>query len=243
MEVTELSLRYRKKVSGNLELGAELPFLSLNSGFLDAPLDAYHSAFGFPDYGRSNRPDNDFLYSVKKNGTAIISGKGGGVGPGDLRLTIKRAISEDPAVSLMATIELPSGDAGEGYGNGSLDAGALVLLDKRLGERFTLYGNAGIFFPGDLKGENTIELKEYIFLGAAIEAALYKELSLIGQLYLETSPYPSTGIAELDRNGVLLSLGGRYGAGAGLYEFTFTEDPGVSGAPDFSFSLSFKRVF
>ena len=66
MEITELNLRFRKSINNFIELGVDVPILSFNSGFMDGFLDSYHDTFGFPDYGRSDRPKNDFLYEVKK---------------------------------------------------------------------------------------------------------------------------------------------------------------------------------
>ena len=77
MEISELNLRFRKSINNFIELGVEVPILSFNSGFMDGFLDSYHDTFGFPDYGRSNRPDNDFLYEVKRNGTVVVKGESG----------------------------------------------------------------------------------------------------------------------------------------------------------------------
>jgi hypothetical protein len=62
MELTELSFRYRRIISNLFELGIEIPLLSFTGGFMDGFLNSYHQIFGFPDYGRCNRPNNEFLY-------------------------------------------------------------------------------------------------------------------------------------------------------------------------------------
>jgi hypothetical protein len=58
-----------------------------------------------------------------------------------------------------------------------------------------------------------------------------------------TSPYPSTGIREVDWPGVLLIMGGRYYSGSGSFEFSFTEDPDTAGAPDFILNMAYRFVF
>ena len=65
MELTELNLRYKKDIGNLFEIGFEIPLVSFNSGFMDNFLDSYHKTFGFPDYGRSNRPNDEFFYEVK----------------------------------------------------------------------------------------------------------------------------------------------------------------------------------
>jgi len=244
MEITELNLRFRKNIGDFIELGIELPILSFSSGFMDGFLESYHDAFGFPDYGRSNRPDNEFLYEVRRNRDLVVKGKNGHIGIGDIRLTLKKPLlNSDPAISIKGDIELPTGDAKAGYGNGSIDAGIAVLMDKKLSEYFKSYLNIGAVFPGNLRGHEEITLREFLYGGAAIEASFWKNISLIVQVFVQGSPFPKTDISSVDRLAVLLSLGGRYSSGNNNFEFSLTEDPNTSGAPDFTLNFSFKRIF
>jgi hypothetical protein len=244
MEITELDLRFRKNIRDFIELGIELPILSFSSGFMDGFLNSYHDAFGFPDYGRSNRPNNEFLYEVRRKGKLVVKGENGNIGIGDIRLILKKPLlSSDPAISIKGDIELPTGDAKTGYGNGSIDAGIAVLMDKKLSEYFKSYLNIGAVFPGDLRGHEEINLREFFYGGAAIEASFWKNISLIGQVFVQGSPFPKTDISSVDRLAVLLSLGGRYSSGNNNFEFSLTEDPNTSGAPDFTLNFSFKRIF
>jgi len=129
MEITELNFRFRKSINNFIELGVEVPILSFNSGFMDGFLDSYHDTFGFPDYGRSNRPDNKFLYEVKKNDRVIVKGESGHIAVGDIRVTVKKTLLKgDPAISIKGEIELPTGEPETGYGNGSIDAGIGLLM-------------------------------------------------------------------------------------------------------------------
>lgn len=244
MEVTELNLRLKKNIRDFLEVGIDVPIVSFNSGFMDSFLNSYHNTFGFPDYGRSNRPDNEFLYHVRREGILIVEGKGGHVNIGDVRLSLKKPILYgDPAISIKGDLEFPTGNANDGYGNGSIDAGVAILLDKRLSDKVMTYFNIGAVFPGDFKGHETVGLKEYIYGGTGIEAGISNGLSLLGQVFIQGSPYPETDIAAVDRTAVLLSLGGRYLFGKNSLELSFTEDPNTSGAPDFTINFSFKRKF
>jgi hypothetical protein len=243
MEITELNFRFRKNINNFIELGVEVPILSFNSGFMDGFLDRYHDTFGFPDYGRSNRPDNDFLYEVKRNGTVVVKGESGRIAIGDIRFTLKKPlIKGDPAVSIKGEIEFPSGDSKAGYGNGSIDTGISLLMDKEFGEVWKTYLNLGIIFPSDLKGNEKVYLKSFIWGGAAIEAALWKTVSLLGQVFIQESPFPETGISSVDRTAVLLSLGGRYHSGNSSFELSLTEDLNTSGAPDFTLNFSFIKT-
>lgn len=244
MEITELDLRFKKIILGLFELGIEVPVLSTESGFLDGFLDSYHQAFGLPDYGRSERPANSFLYEVRKDGKLAVSGRNGRIGIGDIRLTAKREIlTSDPAISIGAEVEFPTGDAGDGYGSGSIDTGFTLLIDKKISETFMTYWNAGVILPGKLSAREDIGLRTSYHGGTCIEAALGRHVSLLGQITFQTSPFPKTGIGSIDRIAALLSFGARYAQEKDSIEFSLTEDPNTAGAPDVTFNLSYKRRF
>jgi hypothetical protein len=242
MEITQLDLRYRRNIPDLFEIGIDVPILSFNSGFMDGFLESYHDTFGFPDYGRSSRPDNEFLYELRKEGKKVVIGENGGIGLGDIRLSLKKQLlSRDPVVSVMAEIGLPTGSASKGYGSGGIDTGARMLIDKQLGGHFRAYGNAGITFPGKLNASEEISLRTFYHGGAGIEAAYWKNMSFLLQVTLQSSPFPETGIREIDDTAVLISLGGRYSAGSGNFELSLTEDPNTAGAPDFTLNMTYTR--
>jgi hypothetical protein len=244
MEVAELNFRYRKDVLDLFELGVDIPILSFNSGFMDDFLSTYHKRFGFSDYGRSGRPTNAFLYEVRENGRLVIKGEGGRTGIGDVRITAKRTLlSADPTVSLMADVELPTGSASKGFGNGSIDAGIALLVDKKISDRIKAYVNVGAVFPGDLKAHETIKLRDFLYGGVCLEAELSKNFSILGQAIAQNSPFPKTGVSTVDRPAVLLTLGGRYSSGKNSFELSITEDPNTAGAPDFTVTFAFKKRF
>ncbi len=244
MEVTELDLRFRKVIPGLFEIGVEVPVLSLESGFMDGLLESYHRTFGFSDYGRSNRPSNSFLYEVRRNGALVVKGRNGEIGIGDVRLTAKRELLRiDPVISLRAEVELPTGDAKDGHGSGGLDTGITLMVDKKIGDLFMSYWNAGVIFPGSLRAYEDVGLRTSFHASAGMEAALWKHFSLLGQIMFQTSPFPKTGIGSVDRISALLAFGGRYTSGKGSLEFSLTEDPNTAGAPDVMFNLTYKRRF
>jgi len=244
MEITEFDLRLKKSFRDFLEIGMDMPVISFNSGFMDDFINSFHDAFGLPDYGRSERPENEFLYDATRRGLPVVQGEGGRIRIGDVRLSLKKPlITGDPAISIKGDIEFPTGASRKGYGNGSIDTGVSVLIDKDISKKVRAYINLGTVFPGDLKGNQTINLKEFVFGGAAVEAAFWKHVGLVAQVFVQNSPFPETGISSIDRLAVLLTLGGRYYAGKNSFELSFTEDPNTAGAPDFTLNFSFKRRF
>lgn len=244
LELTELNMRFRKDLPGLFELGLDLPVVRAIEGTMDRPLAWYHRAFSFGDYDRHTRPRNDFLYGISKNGIPLIQGENGRTGFGDARLTLKRKLIEaGTVVSALVSLELPTGNARIGYGNGSPDAGIALLLDHNMGDTMRLYANLGAVFPGDLKAHQTIRLPAFYYGGAGIEYCYGPRIGLIAQLIVQSTPYPETGISEIDTPGVLLVLGSRFSTGPGWLEFSLSEDPNTSAAPDFILNAAYKHKF
>lgn len=244
LELTELNIRLKKKLGMRTEVGLDVPFLRPTAGFLDRPLANFHDALGTGDYGRHERPDNEFLYEVLYSGKPVIVPESDKAGIGDVRMTVKHVVSEaKPLVSLMANIELPTGNAKTGYGNGSVDASFAVLLDLDLGRQYRGYGNLGLVVPGDLKGYQTIPMRTYVYGGFGVEAAWWDRFSAIVQTVVAGSPYPTTGIRQVDWPGILLTFGGRYSFGSSGLEFSLTEDPDTAGAPDFIVNVTYMMSF
>jgi hypothetical protein len=241
MELTELNLRYKKDIPDLFEVGVDVPIMRQTSGFMDGFLDWYHTTFNFPDYGRNTRPKNSFLYEVRKDGALVIQGDKDKTEIGDVRLSLKKMVlKNDPVVSIKADIELPTGDAPTGYGSGSVDWGAALLVDKTFNDWLRTYTNIGAVFPGKYKGYETVPLKDYYYGGVGMEAALWRHVSLLGQVFVQTSPFPTMNINKVDDAAILLVLGGRYSSGNHSAELSLTEDPNTTGAPDFIISISYK---
>ena len=245
MELAELDIRARRIIGDSLELGIEVPILSFNAGFMDGTVDSYHKLFGFSSYGRQNRPKNDFLYEVKRNGVTIVKGESGQAGLSDIRLSAKKLLTlSDSVMSLKLVVELPTGDAKKGYGSGNIGTDISLLLDKPSGENYMTWYNLGIAFPGDLDGYEKIKTRKFVFGGIALEMAAWSNLNFLAQMSFQGSPYPKTGINSVDRIVAQLVLGGRYFTGeGGSYDLTFAEDLVMSGSPDFTIGLSYKKKF
>jgi hypothetical protein len=243
-ELTELAIKLKKKVGDRSEIGLDVPFLRPTEGFLDRPLASFHNTLRTKDYGRNERPHNEFLYALARNGRPVIKAENDKSGMGDARLTFKQELSGGfPLVSVMGSLELPTGDAMEGYGNGSYDGSLAVLVDIDLGKTYRGYGNAGAVFPGPLRGYETVPMRSYYFSGIVIEAAWWENFSAIVQTMVASSPYPNTGIRKVDLPGVTLVIGGRYSSGPGSLEFSLTEDLNTTGAPDFIVNATGKINF
>jgi len=241
MEITELNLRYKRIIRDVIEFDMDVPLLGFSDGFMDGFLDTYHDTFGLPNYGRNERPLNDFLYEVRRDGDLVVKGETG-IGLGDIRFAVKKPLisSDSLTLSVKGDLELPTGRAKKGYGNGNLDMGVSVLLDKSISDSIMTYWNFGAVFPGDVKGYQKVNLENFVYGGAAVEVALGKSFSLLAQLQGQSAIYPETDLLAVDRAAYLLAFGGRYNTEKSSFELSFSEDVNSSGAPDFIVNLSYK---
>jgi hypothetical protein len=210
---------------------------------MDGFLEDYHETFGFGDYGRSQRPNNEFLYEVRKDGELIIEGKSG-TRLGDIRVSLKAPLIASDAfnVSIKGDLEIPVSSAKQGFSNGSLDAGASILIDRSITEKIVTYWNFGFVFPGDVRGHEKINLNNFIYGGTAIEVDAGGGLYLMTQLQGQSSIYPETDLQAVDRDAYLIVFGGRYRKDGKSIELSLTEDLSTSGAPDFIINLTYKRT-
>jgi hypothetical protein len=243
MEITEFNLRYKKVIADFIEFDMDIPVIITGSGFMDGFLADYHDAFGFDDYGRSRRPHNEFLYEVRRDGNLIIEGKSG-TQLGDIRLSLKKTLrsSDNFHLSIKGDVEIPVSNAKQGFSNGSIDTGISVLLDRSITKKIMTYWNAGAVFPGNVKGHEELEMKNFVYGGVAIEAEAGEGLSVLVQLLGQSSIYPSTGLEAVDREAYLIAFGGRYEKGGSSFELSLTEDLNTSGAPDFIINLTYKML-
>ena len=257
MELTELNLRYKHHISSIGEFGIDLPFIKFADGFLDGFLESFHDLIGVPDlYGRSSRPKDDFLYEIRHGqftdllaergsgvpgNTAVVLGRTG-TGIGDIRLTFKRPliVSERYTLSIKGDLELPTGDAKEGYGNGSADAGVYILYDRLLTDNILSYWNIGAVFPGDVNGYMNIDLNNFIYGATSLEIDISQTWDILFQLQAQSPIYPETDLLAVDENAYLLVFGCRYYKDNNSFEFSITEDLNSTGAPDVTANLSYK---
>ncbi len=244
MEITEISFRYKRIIKNLFEFDLDIPVLVFSAGFMDGFLEDYHDTFNFPDYGRKNRPHNEFLYEVRRDGNILISGKSG-TKLGDIRLAVKKPLmsADDYTLSVKGDIEVPVSSAKKGYSNGSVDTGIALLFDKSITGSTMTYWNLGVVFPGDVRGHENLDLRNYVHGGLAVDTELTEHLNLIVQLHGQSEIYPDTGISAVDGRAFFIAFGGRYYSDRSNYELSLTEDLNTTGSPDFIINFTYKYLW
>lgn len=246
-----LSTRYG--LTDSIEVGIELPWVMYGGGFLDSFIVDWHDTFGMPQGGRDVAAQNRIDYSYSKAGALKAHMDSSGSGPGDIVLTggMKLYQEKSPllhdALSMRATIKLPSGDSDALRGNGAF-GGTVSLCGAS--NYFTDMGTFGMFgsvggmisAKGDVLKDQQEPLAAFGTFGLGWGPAPW--LSFKMQINANTPLYKDSSLAELSRPGVMLVSGGalRF-PGDYQLDLGVSEDVSVATAPDVAFHFGLSKVF
>lgn len=227
-----------------LELGLEIPFQGMGGGFLDAFIQNYHNAFGFPNAGRDLVPNGSYAFLVTSGGAPLYSAPAS-VGLGDISLSAKWKLAEEekwPGLAVKAAFKIPTGSASKGLGSGNPD-GAMALYAQKSFGRFHSYTEFGFVANGGTRSLGPILRPFVVTAGQAFEFNLGNHLSALVQLNTNTPLFHGTGLTELDHMPLDLVIGlrGQHSPAKGLHrinwQVAFTEDPAAND-PSIDFSVN-----
>ena len=228
-----------------LDLQVELPTLYASGGFLDGFLIDYHKALDLPDQGRSNVPQNRFRVDAFYQGQEVYRLQDNELMLADLPIALGWSVIRPemgrPGLLLRAGVELPTGDAARGSGNGKLDA-ALGLASSLPCSYGTWHGFAQHSFAGTPSAVRAtgFRYQDVSSLGLGIELGLTDHLSALVQTEWETSVLRDLDLDDATGPQWLLWLGGRLRLDHDMdLEFAIGEDLLGYVSSDVSFWLSF----
>lgn len=246
MMVVDLSMVYG--IAPKLAFRLDMPFVSMNDGFLDGFLGNYHDFIGVGNYDREDRPGDTFGYRVSKDGELWIDGHSGALQGADVTVSIQYALTgaddrQAMASALLLSIKAPTGNEALGIGSGANDLG-LYWPTQWAAKPWSFYVMPSIALIGDphTLGADVSARNSYgIFGGAAYDYS--ERLTLLAQLIYYSSPIEETGISSLDDGTLGLDVGFHYQLkNDWIFEFAFCEDL-TRAAPDFNLRLGVRRAF
>lgn len=241
MTVVDLGLRYG--LTPGLTLSINQPAARMSAGFLDGPLADYHSAFGFPNYDKDTRPDDDFAYHIRKDGRDWFRADPDSWHLMDTTLGVEWGLVRNKPIdsSLIYQIQLPTGESDSGFGSGAYDH-SLMLPACYSRHALWFFLTPGIHLPGKPHSVDAdIRTRPFGSLTTGGSYAYNRRLSLVAQLGFYTSPLEKTGIDKLDNGSLELGLGVGYRIlDTVRLELAFSEDL-TRAAPDFNLHLSFSH--
>jgi hypothetical protein len=247
MTVVELSLVYG--ITSRFAVSAQIPFVSMNDGFLDGFLENFHDAFGLPNYGREDRPENSFAYDMNKDGLAWFDSDGGELRWADMTVSgqmhlFRVGVSRKWSGTLLSSVKLPIGDESRVYGSGRLDAG-IFLPTQWDGQKWSLYLMPGYIWHSDPKTRGAdVSARNSFSMFGGLGYAYSDRTRWFLQLNYSSSPIEKTGISTLDDGAVEMTIGFRHMLNENWrVEFAFSEDIFTRTAPDFNLHLGVVRSF
>jgi len=251
-ENTRLSLDARYGISRNFEVGVVIPYLIQRTGFLDGFIDRYHNTFGFPEGGRDQSPTYRLLYRYKKDNQVLLNVDHSSQGIGDVQINggfqLYQSIKKpSQAISLRASLKLPTGDSDELRGSGSTDFSLWITAgdDYKVSiGQITLFGSAGIMAmtEGNVLSDQQRHFVGFGVLGAGWSPARWIAFKI--QANGHTAFYKDSNLEEVSGYSVQLTTGGTLAfSRKTTLDLGITEDLILRASPDVVFHLNLRHRF
>jgi len=240
MEIYVADMEIRKRMQGAREASINLTVLRPNAGIFDSFLRQYHRALGLPNGGRELRPDNQFAYHyAQAGGVRQWQGKSRWE-LGNIQLKFRQGLSasDDWAVALLSSVQLPTGNRKRGWNHGGIDAGLGLAADFQRGI-WSLHGEIWQIHPFK-RNDNGLRNRDYArgTLTLGLNAPLFSiPLQWLVQVQGGSSPYQS-GVSELDQQPWLVSFAVRWHDENQTWSIGFVENISQRSTQDFGLLLS-----
>ncbi len=190
-EVFEGYAVFNYGISDGVEVGLYARGFHYSAGRMDATKNKFEETIGLSAGGRGNFQNDQYAQSFKVNGEEVFSGKKNEVGFGDFITSMKFRFLEEtptvPSMALMTAVKLPTGDQDNGFGSGTTDTGASIILTKHFTKRLRTHLNLGAAKPGG-RGNWPSTSTVYSFI-PAVEYAFSPEWQAAFQINLSTSVF------------------------------------------------------
>jgi Protein of unknown function (DUF3187) len=234
-ETLRTTLSFNRSFGRAWAFGFEAPYYSLSGGVLDDLVDGWHSAFGLPDGGRNNRPEDELLFVVGDRAGAFFELRDDDHGLGDVQLKLARKLGAEQRFIVQASLKAPTGDEDMLAGSGSADFAVTVLRTAELefrNRRAGYYWGVGALRAGDAERirYDAEDLVTTAIVGGSWQ--LGPRFGLKGQLDFH-SPLFNTQLEELGEKAIQATAGAWLRPNRkAVLEFAVVEDLEVSTAPD-----------
>jgi len=228
-ETLRTTLQARVGITQRFELGVDAPFLSQYRGFMDPLIDEFHQRFGLPDGGRTGFAHNQFRAGYIGDGVTVYFDEApGGLRLGDVVLSAAGALlvegRRSPAMSLMLSAKLPTGDYHTLDGSGSLDYGGTLRLSKRWG-RSTAHAGFSFNSVGEWRLAPSLALHNSRSLFGAYVFSATPDTCLILQALRTAGPFPFRSGNDLGKVAMEVAGGFRHRMAPGFeLEWSFIEN-------------------
>lgn len=240
-----VTLSTRRRIKSWLELGADVPLVVHDGGFMDSGIKSWHDIFSMSNTKRRGI-DNQLQYLYQANGSTLYELSSSTSGIGDIQLTaavpFRGQIKDGYALALRASLKLPTGDDKKLTGSGGADfATALYMSDARmlLGRPLGISGFAGALFLGEGDVLPALQRDVLPFGGVSASWWFAQRFSLTVQMQMQGA-YFDSDIEELGGSTAQLDVGLTYRPAGrrSCWKFAVVEDIQADATTDFALHFS-----
>lgn len=244
-ETHRTTLKLYRGLSGNREIGIEIPYVAHAGGFLDSFIEGWHDFFGLPQNGRNRLPRNQLSFQYQRDGSERVVLTRPAAGLGDIRLVVGQAFAASRDTMLRLSLKLPTGESAELLGSGAPDVAAWFSSQCSVcAGSVSWYGGGGLLWTGkgDVLPQQRRQLVAFGTVGLQWQALA--RLALGMQLDGHTPFYDDSDLDPLAAPSAQLILGGvwRFNPRRTL-EFAISEDIAVDTAPDVVLRIGLRSWF
>lgn len=246
-ESQRIEIGVRHGLGNGWEVGFTLPWIAQNGGALDNFIDDWHRVWGLPDGGRPDYRRRQLQFDYRRNGVTELDFTHARSGIGDLQLNAAYQLLSTPrtALSVAATLTLPTGDADDltGTGAGSASVALAVTRADLFDLPVTLTANVGgSWLPrGDVLEDR--QRTAAWFAAGELSWAVAQDWRLKAQLNAHSALYDSE-LTTLGSDSLQLLLGGSVRLSPRwVLDAAIGEDIVVDTAPDVTFQLALRSRF
>ena len=247
-ETARSSFRLRRGIGNGWDVESEASVLFGTSGFLDAFIEGFHEFFGFPDAGRPLLERNQYRMRLRYHGQRVYDLVEDEYGFGDIPIIFTKQLRAEsdrgPGVAMRFGVEIPTGSAERGFGNGEMDFGLGTLFESSAG-RWTVTGALDFIAPGRPKAfeDAGLSLDPIYSVQAGLEFRWSDRMSLLTQLAY-TSPYTRDfPMEEFSSEMLDFALGCAWQRESTVLHVALLEDLEAAQGPDFGIQMGVSWAF
>ena len=244
-EILRLEFHGQWAATDNLELDILLPFHYATRGFLDEITEDFHDFSGLGPTGRINGTFHDEL---AVNDRVVREQTGDTFLVADLTVGAKYAWLRDATdplgLAVRAAVELPTGSVDRGNGNGKVDGGIGVVLQKTFDSlTFYLTGDAVFQQTPNRFSDNGVDIEPVVpSAAAAAEWRLRDWVAFSAQTNFANQLFENVDLPALQGPRAFWALGLQFGTKDVRFRAAFLEEVISTSAFDFAVygGLSYK---
>jgi hypothetical protein len=195
-ELLRVRLTARRDISASRFLTFGLDLNGVFNGFADGAFNWYHSAIGINFRGREQRPQNEFLYSVRLPKGNTVQRERPDYFLGDLEVGYGLRHGLRNQTLFLAT--LPTGTAPEGYTKDTWSLSAIHTWRALRTGRVLVEGTVGAGYTPATGALEEVQVEFFNSTSAVLALRLFGTTSFYSQVFTQNALYDDTTLPELE---------------------------------------------